>query len=217
LIKLHGFYRSSASYRVRIALNLKRLPYQTLSHDLTQGAHRAPAYLAINPQGLLPALEDGDAVLTQSGAIIEYLEEQYPEPALLPADALGRARVRALFQLIAADTHHVTAMRVSAYLKTRLGHDDTQVREWQHHWLKQSFDALETLLANSPHTGRFSHGNQPTLADIALVPQLYSARRLGVAVDAWPLILRISDACNEESAFLQAHPDNQGELEHASV
>jgi maleylpyruvate isomerase len=211
LIKLHGFYRSSASYRVRIALNLKHIPYETLTHDLTLGEHRAPGYLAINPQGLLPAIEDEGAVLTQSAAIIEYLEERYPEPALLPADPLGRARVRALFQLIAADTHHVTSMRVSAYLKTRLEHHDTQVREWQHHWLTESFGALEALLAKSPHTGRFSHGDQPTLADIALVPQVYSARRLGLAFDAWPLIQRISDACSEESAFLQAHPDRHEE------
>ncbi|WP_408734457.1 maleylacetoacetate isomerase [Paraburkholderia bannensis] len=207
MIKLHGFYRSSASYRTRIALNLKGLAYQTVAHDLTTGAHRAPGYLEINPQGLLPALEVEGAVLTQSGAIIEYLEERHPNPPLLPADPLQRARVRALFQLIAADTHHVTSMRVAAYLRTRLEHNDAELRAWQHHWLTQSFDAFELLLTRNPATGRFCHGNRPTLADLGLVPQVFAAQRLGLDIGKWPMVARIVDACRNEEAFQQAHPD----------
>ncbi|MFM0736486.1 maleylacetoacetate isomerase [Paraburkholderia xenovorans] len=206
-MKLHGFYRSSASYRTRIALNLKGLAYETVSHDLTTGEHQAPSYLAINPQGLLPALEIDGAVLTQSGAIVEYLEERYPNPALLPADALARARVRALFQVIAADTHHVTSMRVGAYLKKRLEHDEAQLRAWQHHWLTQSFGAFEQLLTKSPATGRFCHGDRPTLADLALVPQVFAARRLDLDIGRWPTLARIVEACQDEKGFQDAHPD----------
>lgn len=208
LITLHGFQRSSASFRVRIALNLKRVEYRTVTHDLSQAEHRAPAYLTINPQGLLPALEDGDRILTQSLAIIEYLEARFPQPPLLPPDPAGAARVRALFQVIAADTHALASMRVGAYLKQRLGHDDAQVRAWQHHWIGQSFDALETLLSRDPLTGEFSHGDRPSLADIALVPQAHTAGRNGLELGAWPTISRISDACLRLPAFAQAHPDH---------
>lgn len=208
LITLHGFQRSSASFRVRIALNLKRVEYRTVTHDLSLAEHRAPAYLMINPQGLLPALEDGSRILTQSLAIIEYLEARFPEPSLLPPDPAGAARVRALFQVIAADTHALASMRVGAYLKQRLGHDDAQVRAWQHHWIGQSFDALETLLSRDPSTGEFSHGDRPSLADIALVPQAHTAGRNGLELGAWPTISRISDACLRLPAFAQAHPDH---------
>lgn len=208
LITLHGFQRSSASFRVRIALNLKRVEYRTVTHDLSLAEHRAPAYLMINPQGLLPALEDGSRILTQSLAIIEYLEARFPQPPLLPPDPAGAARVRALFQVIAADTHALASMRVGAYLKQRLGHDDAQVRAWQHHWIGQSFDALETLLSRDPSTGEFSHGDRPSLADIALVPQAHTAGRNGLEFGAWPTISRISDACLRLPAFAQAHPDH---------
>lgn len=208
LITLHGFQRSSASFRVRIALNLKRVEYRTVTHDLSLAEHRAPAYLTINPQGLLPALEDGSRILTQSLAIIEYLEARFPQPSLLPPDPAGAARVRALFQVIAADTHALASMRVGAYLKQRLGHDDAQVRAWQHHWIGQSFDALETLLSRDPSTGEFSHGDRPSLADIALVPQAHTAGRNGLELGAWPTISRISDACLRLPAFAQAHPDH---------
>lgn len=208
MIKLHGFYRSSASYRVRIALNLKGLAYENVSHDLDRGEHRESGYLAINPQGLLPTLEHDGVVLTQSLAILEYLDAVYPQSPLLPDDQLGRARVRALFQLIAADTHHVTSMRVSAYLKN-LGHSADEVRAWQHHWLTVSFDALEKLLTTNAATGRFSHGDKPTLADIALAPQVYSAQRLGLQFDTRPVITRIYDSCLADPAFSLAHPDNR--------
>lgn len=209
MIRLHGFYRSSATYRVRIALNLKALDYISVEHDLTRDGHRQAPYLRLNPQGLVPALELHGVVLTQSQAIIEYLDEVYPNAPLLPQDPAGRARVRALYQLIAADTHHVTTLRVSHYLRTQQGADEHQVRQWQHHWLKESFTAIEALLGHSDMTGRFAHGDQPTLADIALVPQVYAAQRLELAIDPWPNLARIVGNAMVEPAFIRAHPNNQ--------
>ncbi|WP_273825090.1 maleylacetoacetate isomerase [Pseudomonas asplenii] len=208
MIKLHGFHRSSATYRVRIALHLKGLDYVSIEHDLARGEHRQPDYLCLNPQGLVPTLETDGLVLTQSQAIIEYLDEVYPHIPLLPADPRGKARVRALYQLIAADTHHVTSMRAGAYLRTRLGVDEQQVREWQHHWLRESFTAAERWLGSGPH-GRFAHGDQPTLADIALVPQVHAARRLELGLAAWPNLLRVVENSLAEPAFARAHPENQ--------
>ncbi|WP_248796897.1 maleylacetoacetate isomerase [Pseudomonas sp. MWU13-2105] len=208
MIRLHGFYRSSATYRVRIALNLKALDYVSVEHDLTQGEHRLAPYLRLNPQGLVPALEIDGGVLTQSQAIIEYLDEVYPGVPLLPSTPRDRARVRALYQLIAADTHHVTAMRVGAYLRTQQGANEQQVREWQHHWLSESFSALEALLDSGGPAARFAHGNQPTLADIALVPQVYAARRLNLAIEPWPNLSRVVENALAEPAFIRAHPDN---------
>lgn len=205
MIKLHGFRRSSATYRVRIALNLKALEYVSIEHDLTRGEHRLPDYLHLNPQGLVPALETDGVVLTQSQAIIEYLDEVYPNAPLLPADHQGRARVRALYQLIAADTHHVTSMRAGIYLRTQLDADEQSVREWQHHWLRESFTAVETWLLNGP-PGRFAHGNQPTLADIALIPQAYAAQRLELKLTPWPNLLRVVENSLAEPAFARAHP-----------
>ncbi|WP_242468204.1 maleylacetoacetate isomerase [Burkholderia plantarii] len=205
MITLHGFQQSSASFRVRIALNLKGVQYETRSHDLSRGEHRARDYLAINPQGLLPSLEMPDTVLTQSLAIIEYLDARYPDPPLLPEDRLGQARVRALSQLIAADTHPVTSMRVANYLKQTLRHDDSDIREWRYHWFRESFGAFEALLEKSPETGRFCYHDQPTLADIALVPQVFTARRLGLPFDAWPTLTGITDACMDLPAFSQAY------------
>lgn len=208
MIKLHDFYRSSASFRVRIALNLKDVPYERVAHDLDHGAHREHSYIRVNPQGLLPSLEIDGAVLTQSLAIIEYLDARYAQLPLLPPDELGRARVRALFQLIAADTHPITGMRLGRYLKDSLQHSDADLRRWQHHWLAESFTALEALLTASADTGRFSHGEHPTLADIALVPQVYSAKRQHLAFDAWPTVSKIYDTCLSLPAFKRAHPDS---------
>lgn len=207
-MKLHGFDRSSASFRVRIALNLKGIAYDTVNHDLARGAQRHSGYLAINPQGLLPALEDRGVVLTQSSAIIEYLDEIMPAPPLLPARPIDRARVRALAQIVAADTHHVTTRRVGAYLSARLGHDGAAVEAWQRHWLAESIGAFERLLAQDARTGRYCHGDTPTLADIFLVPQIVSAQRLGFDAHACPTVSRIVEACLRDPAFAQAHPDN---------
>ncbi|MFJ2687001.1 maleylacetoacetate isomerase [Pseudomonas sp. NPDC087342] len=209
MIRLHGFYRSSATYRVRIALNLKALDYISMEHDLTRGEHRQAPYLRVNPQGLVPALELHGLVLTQSQAIIEYLDEVYPQVPLLPPDPPGRARVRALYQLIAADTHHVTTLRVGHYLRTQHGADEHQVRQWQHHWLKESFTAIETLLDRSATTGRFAHGDHLTLADIALAPQVYAAQRLELPIDPWPNLARVVGNSMVEPAFIRAHPNNQ--------
>lgn len=215
MIRLHGFYRSSATYRVRIALNLKALEYVSVEHDLTQDEHRLAPYLRLNPQGLVPALEMDGVVLTQSQAIIEYLDEVYPHVPLLPPDPRGRARVRALYQLIAADTHHVTTMRAGAYLRIQQGANAQQVREWQHHWLSESFTALDALLGSSSPAGRFAHGNQPTLADIALVPQVYAAQRLGLELAPWPNLARVVENGQAEPAFIRAHPDNQSVSERS--
>jgi len=207
-MKLHGFHRSSASFRVRIALNLKGIAYETVTHDLSRGAHRLGEYTAINPQGLLPALEERGVTLTQSSAIVEYLDERVPAPPLLPDHPADRARVRALAQIIAADTHHVTTLRVGAFLRTQLGQDSGAVRGWQHHWLRESIAAFERLLATDERTGRYCHGDTPTIADIFLVPQIVSAQRLGFDVRAYPTVARIVAGCLREPAFARAHPDD---------
>lgn len=206
MIRLHGFHRSSATYRVRIALHLKGLEFECVEHDLVRGDHRLPAFAQVNPQALVPALEIDGLVLTQSLAIIEYLDEVYPYSLLLPSDPGGRARVRALFQVIGADTHHVTTLRVGHYLRAHLGAEERDVRAWQHHWLNESFTAVEKLLGNSALTGRFAHGDRPTLADIALVPQVYAAQRQGVSIDKWPQLARVVDSALAEPAFMRAHP-----------
>jgi len=204
---LHDFYRSSASFRVRIALNLKGVDYTSVVQDLDRGAHRAPAYLEINRQALLPALQTDEGVLTQSGAILEYLDARFPDPPLLPVAQRDRARVRALFQIVACDTHPLTAMRVARYLKQTVGCDDALVLEWKRHWMLESLGVLERELASDPATGSCCHGERPTLADVALVPQVVSARTAGVALDAFPTISRIYENCMRLTAFREAHPD----------
>ncbi|WP_244133206.1 maleylacetoacetate isomerase [Burkholderia gladioli] len=207
MVTLHDFYRSSASFRIRIALNLKRIRYDQVVHDLDTGAHRASAYLALNPQGLLPALEAGRQVLTQSAAILEFLEAAYPDPPLLPATPVEQARVRALFQSIAADTHPLTTMRAGRYLKTVLGCDDAAVTHWKQHWMIDGLSTFETQLAGDPWTGRYCHGGRVSFADLALVPQAVSAQKLGIDLDAFPTIARIVEHCMQLQAFRDAHPD----------
>lgn len=214
-MKLYTYFRSSAAYRVRIALNLKGLAWEAVPVHLVKdgGQHRKPDYLTLNPAGLVPALEDDGQVLTQSLAIIEYLDETHPEPPLLPADALGRARVRAIAQAIACDIHPINNLRVLQYLKRELGVSDAQKDAWYRHWCELGLAAVEAMLAGDARTGRFCHGEAPGLADCCLVPQVFNARRFGANLDAMPTILRIVEACETLDAFRLAAPGMQPDAE----
>jgi maleylpyruvate isomerase len=209
-MKLHGYFRSSASYRVRIALNLKGLSAEHLSHHLRKGEQCAPAFLAINPQGLVPALEAEDAVLTQSLAIIEWLDETHPNPPLLPKDPLRRAKVRAFAMALACDTHPVQNLKVLARLR-QLGLAEEQVTEWAAWANREGLGACETLIA--AERGPFCFGDAPTLADLCLVPQLANARRFGVDVTAYPRLLKAEAAAKGLKAFVDAAPDKQPDAE----
>lgn len=208
---LYGYWRSSASYRVRIALNLKGLDYETHAVHLLRdgGEQRAAAYRHINPSQLVPSLLDGDRVITQSLAIIEYLDEIHPEVPLLPADARGRARVRALAQLVACDIGPLGNLRVLQQIEAQLGADEAQRGEWSRYWMAQGFSAIEAMLADHAATGRFCHGDDPGMADACLVPQVYNAMRWKLPLDAYPTLRRIVDACNELDAFKRAAPEAQ--------
>jgi maleylpyruvate isomerase len=209
-VKLHGYFRSSASYRVRIALNLKGLTAEHLAHHLRKGEQRDPAYLAINPQGLVPTLDDGGTILTQSLAIIEWLDETHPEPPLLPQDPLRRAKVRAFAMALACDTHPVQNLKVLARLR-QLGLSEQQVTEWAAWANREGLAACETLIANE--AGPFCFGAAPTIADLCLVPQLANARRFGVALEAFPRLLQAETAAKAIRAFADAAPDRQPDAE----
>jgi maleylpyruvate isomerase len=210
-MKLHGYFRSSASYRVRIALNLKGLDADHLSHHLRKGEQRDPAFLAINPQGLVPALQDNTgSVLTQSLAIIEWLEETRPQPALLPRDPLRRAKVRAFAQAVACDIHPVQNLKVLARLR-ELGLPEEQVTGWAAWANREGLAACEALIAGEP--GPFCFGEAPTVADLCLVPQLFNARRFGVDVSAYPRLLEAEAAAQAMKAFADAAPDKQADAE----
>jgi maleylpyruvate isomerase len=209
-MKLHGYFRSSASYRVRIALNLKGLAAEHLPHHLRKGEQCAPAFLAINPQGLVPALEQADSVLTQSLAIIEWLDETHPEPPLLPTDPLRRAKVRAFAMALACDTHPVQNLKVLARLR-QLGLPEEQVTEWAAWANREGLAACETLIAGE--AGPFCFGASPTIADLCLVPQLANARRFGVDVAAYPRLLKAEAAAKQLKAFADAAPDRQPDAE----
>jgi maleylpyruvate isomerase len=210
-MKLHGYFRSSASYRVRIALNLKGLSAEHLTHHLRKGEQRAPSYLAINPQGLVPTLEDdGGTILTQSLAIIEWLDDIHPEPLLLPKDPLRRAHVRAFAQAIACDTHPIQNLKVLARLR-ELGVSEEQVTGWAAWANREGLSACEKLIANE--AGPFCFGAAPTLADLCLVPQLANARRFGVDVAAYPRLLRAEEAAKNLKAFADAAPERQRDAE----
>jgi maleylpyruvate isomerase len=213
-IVLHNYYRSSTSYRVRIALEMKGMSYDYVPHHLRHGEHLEPAYLAVNPQGLVPALVlDDGTVLTQSLAIIEYLDEIQPTPPLLPGDALGRARVRMLAQMIACDIHPVNNLRVLTSLRTLFGAGDQDITNWFRHWVNEGFQPLEKILASSPQTGTFCHGETPGLADICLAAQITSNARFGVDLTPYPTITRINAACMALPAFQKAAPQNQIDAE----
>lgn len=211
MMRLYGYWRSSAAWRVRIALNLKGLPWESVPVHLVRdgGEQRRASFLQLNPQGLVPVLEDGDAVLTQSLAIIEYLEEAHPAVPLLPADPAARARARSLAQLVACEIHPLNNLRVLQYLRDALGVGETQRDAWYRHWVGEGLAALEARLAREPGTGDFCHGDRPGLADCCLVPQLYNARRYGCDLDAYPCLLRVEAACNALDAFQSAAPGAQ--------
>ncbi len=203
---LHGYFRSGTAYRTRIALNLKGLTYDQRGIDLRQGEQRAASFLALNPQGLVPALETDGAILTQSPAILEWLEETYPEPPLLPPDATGRAQVRAMAALIGCDIHPLNNLRVLGAVRA-LGADDAAVDAWAGRWISAGFDALEALVAR--HGDGWCFGATPTLADCYLIPQIYSARRFHLDLSPWPRLLTVEDRACFEPAVVAAHPDRQ--------
>jgi maleylpyruvate isomerase len=209
-VKLHGYFRSSASYRVRIALNLKGLGAEHLAHHLRKGEQRDPGYLALNPQGLVPTLQDDGAVLTQSLAIIEWLDETHPEPPLLPKDPLRRAKVRAFALALACDVHPVQNLKVLARLR-QLGVAEAQVTEWAAWANREGLAAGEALIANEP--GPFCFGAAPTIADLCLVPQLANARRFGVELQAYPRLLGAEAAAKAMPAFADAAPERQSDAE----
>ena len=202
---LYDYWRSSAAYRVRIALNLKQVAYQSIAVDLTQGAQRAPEFLARNPQGLVPTLAIDGAILTQSLAIIDYLDTAYPAPALLPADPVARAQVQAQARVIAADLHPIDNLRVLNQLTAQFGADQAARETWYAHWIIEGLTALEAMTADLP--GPFLGGTAPNLADICLVPQLYNARRFAVPLDAWPRLVAADAAASAVPEIAAAHPD----------
>ena len=204
---LHGYWRSGAAYRVRIALALKGLAYETQGHDLRTGAQKAADYVALNPQGMVPALQIDGAVLTQSPAILEWLEETHPQPPLLPADPLARARVRAMAALIACDIHPLNNLRVGKSLREDFGADQAAVDAWAARWIVPGFTALEALVERDGQGWCF--GDTPTLADACLIPQIYSAHRFNVPLEAFPRLLAIDAAAQAHPAFIAAHPDRQ--------
>jgi maleylacetoacetate isomerase len=213
-MKLWGYFRSSAAFRVRIALNLKGLAYEQASVHLRKNEQMRQDYLALQPQGLVPALEDGGQIFIQSLAIMEYLDETHPEPPLLPKDPAGRARVRALAQAVACDIHPIDNLRVLRYLAKPLGHGEKEVETWFNHWIKLGFDALERLLADDRRIGKFCHGDMPGLADACLVPQVFNSKRYpSFDLSPYPAIRRIFDNCMALDAFAQARPEKQPDAE----
>jgi maleylpyruvate isomerase len=211
-VKLYSYFRSSAAYRVRIALNLKGLAYEIVPIHLTKdgGRHKSPEYRAINPQMRVPSLVlPGGEVLVQSLAIINYLDEVHKEPPLLPADAATRAHARAIAEIIACDIHPLDNLAPLNYLRDPLGHDQDAVRAWYHHWIIEGFDAIETMIKPGP----YAFGAAVTIADICLVPQVANARRFKVPLDRYPGIVAIDAACQKLPAFDKARPENQPDAE----
>ena len=212
-MKLYTYFRSSAAFRVRIALNLKGLKYEPQLISLPKGAHRDPQYAKVNPQALVPTLVTDEGMhLAQSLAIIEYLEETHPQPALIPKEARGRARVRSLSLLIACEIHPLNNLRTLQYLKRQLGQNEEQINTWYRHWIAEGLSKLEAEL-RSPATGKFCHGDAPTMVDCCLVPQIFNAKRYDCDLSAYPETMRIFDACMKLEAFDRAQPSKQPDAE----
>ena len=214
-MKLYTFFRSSASYRVRIALNLKGLEYEQVPIHLRRGGgeHLGAGYKAINPQALVPALEDGGRILTQSLAIIEYLDERHPKPPVLPSDPADKALVRSMALVIACEIHPIQNLRVLVHLKRELKRSDDEINGWARHWIDLGFSALEHMVLAAPKRGKFSFGDAPTLADICLVPQLANARRFGCELSQFPTLVAIESNCMALPAFANAAPEKQPDAE----
>lgn len=210
-MQLYNFFRSGTSHRVRIALNLKGLAYDYVAVDLRTEEHLGAVFKALNPQGLVPALVEGEQILTQSPAILEWLEERYPTPALLPADLQDRAKVRAMAALIGCDIHPINNRRILEYLRKTLGCDEAAVNAWCATWIEAGFEALEVMLAADRQRGAFCFGQAPTLADVYLVPQVDSARRFKVDLTPYPNIVAVDKACGELDAFRRAAPGLQAD------
>ena len=204
---LYDYFRSSAAYRVRIALNLKGVEYESRPVDLRDDAQKSAEYRAVNPQGLVPTLEIDGHRLTQSLAIIVYLDQTIPEPMLMPRDPVDGAHVRAMAMAVACDIHPLNNLRVLKYLKGELGHSQDEIDAWYAHWVTEGLGALETAAA--PRAGAFLFGDSPTIADVCLVPQLFNARRMNVPIDAFPTLLRADENANRIEAFAAAHPERQ--------
>lgn len=215
MLRLYSYWRSSAAYRVRIALALKGLDYETIPIHLVRdgGEQLQPGFRALNPQGRVPLLEHDGVVISQSLAIIEYLDEVFPASPLLPADAQGRARVRSLAQLVACDIHPLNNLGVMKYLKGALSIGEEAAAQWYGHWVSEGFAALEQRLEGEGETGRFCHGERPTLADLCLVPQVYNARRFAIDLSDYPGIVAVDAACTALQAFAAAAPENQPDAE----
>jgi maleylacetoacetate isomerase len=212
---VHGYFRSSAAYRLRIAMNLKGLAYEFRPVHLRKGEQKTDAYRAVNPQGLVPALETHDgAVLTQSLAIVEWLDETRPEPALLPKDPVARAHARAFAQVIACDVHPLQNLRVLRYLKSEYGQEQDGLDAWCRHWIEPGLAACEALLAREPEAA-FAFGDRPGLAEVCLVPQMFSADRFGLDLAPFPRLRRLREACEALPAFADAHPSKQPDAEAA--
>lgn len=209
MIRLHDYWRSGAGYRVRIALNLKKLGYQRVTHDLRTGAQRSADYLALNPQGLVPTLEMDEQSITQSLAIIEWLDERFPSPALLPEGADARAIVRAMAMIVCADIHPLNNLRVLNALREDFSADATAVDRWTGRWIGDGLATLETMIGQ--YGGGFAYGDTPTIADCCLIPQVYSAHRFGIEMTHYPNINTVCARCDELPAFASARPDVQAD------
>lgn len=204
-MKLYTYFRSSAAYRVRIALNFKGVPYESAAVNLLKGEQREEAYGAINPQKRIPSLDIGGTTLIQSPAILEYLDEVYPEPPLLPVGAVNRAKVRAIASIVGCDIHPLNNLGPLNYLKKKLGHDQATVDAWYAHWVREGFDAIEALIEPGP----YACGSRVTLADIYLVPQVFNARRFNISLHDYPKIVAVDAACADLRAFQDAAPERQ--------